>query len=94
MVKFEIPVKENPNLKNYHADDLKIAYKFSSDISTELGNFLKGVVLFGSTARKTKQASGDIDLLVVLDDLTVNMSPDVVEAYRVIVQKRFSEIYC
>lgn len=92
MVKFEIPTRENPNIKNYHADDLKIAYNFSSDISKELGNFLRGVVLFGSAARKTRASAGDIDLLVVIDDLAINMGRDVVEAYRVIVQKIIARV--
>ncbi len=92
MVKFDIPRKENPNIKNYPDDDLKIAYKFSSDMSDELGTFLKGIVLFGSAARKTKHPSGDIDLLVVIDDLAVNITQDVVEAYRVIVQKIIARV--
>lgn len=87
MVKFEIPTKENPNIKNYHPNDLRIAYKFSSEMQSELGNFLKGVILFGSAARKARPAAGDIDLLVVIDDLAMSMTPGVVEAYRIIVQK-------
>ena len=87
MVKFEIPTRENPNIKNYHADDLRIAYKFSSEIQKELGTFLRGVVLFGSVARKKRPAAGDIDLLLVVDDLAMSMTREVVEAYRVIVQK-------
>jgi predicted nucleotidyltransferase len=92
MVKFEIPTKENPNIKNYHPDDLKIAYKFSSDIKNELGDFLRGIVMFGSAARKARPAAGDIDILVVVDDLAVAMTREVVEAYRVIVQKVISRI--
>jgi predicted nucleotidyltransferase len=87
MVKFDIPTRENPNIKSYHPDDLKIAYKFSSEIKSELGDFLRGVILFGSAARKTRPAAGDIDILLVLDDLAMNMTREVVEAYRVIVQK-------
>jgi predicted nucleotidyltransferase len=92
MVKFEIPRRENPNIKHYHPDDLKIAYKFSSDISKEIGTFLRGVILFGSSARKERSPAGDIDLLVVIDDLAINMNREVVEAYRVIVQKVIGRI--
>ncbi|MBW2980986.1 nucleotidyltransferase domain-containing protein [Candidatus Woesearchaeota archaeon] len=92
MVKFEIPARESPNIKNYHPDDLKIAYKFSSDIQKELGNFLRGVILFGSAARKTRGSAGDIDVLLVLDDLAISMTREVVEAYRVIVQKIIGSI--
>ena len=34
------------------------------EIYKELGSFIRAVVLFGSTARKTKTPGGDIDLLL------------------------------
>ena len=84
---FEIPQRQNPNLKKYREDDLKIVYKFAGEARKEFGNFVKGVVLFGSTARKDKKAAGDIDVLVVIDDLSVALTQELVEAYRIIVQK-------
>ena len=86
-MKIDIPKKEHPNLEHYYKEDIETAYRFANEIYKELGSFLRGVILFGSTARRTKLPSGDIDILVVIDDLVMNMSPEVVEAYRLIVQR-------
>ncbi|MBS3095809.1 nucleotidyltransferase domain-containing protein [Candidatus Woesearchaeota archaeon] len=85
-MKFDIPKKEHPNLERYYKEDIDTAYKFANEIYKELGSLIRAVVVFGSTARRTKQPGGDIDLLVIIDDLIMSMSPEVVEAYRIIVQ--------
>jgi len=86
-----IEKRENPNKKNYENSDLDIAYKFSSKIYKELGDYIKAIVLFGSTARKAKD-KGDIDLLIVLDDVSIVLSAEMMEAYKVISQKIIAEI--
>ncbi len=86
-MKVQIDRKINPNLELYRKEDLETAYNFTKDIHAELGSFVKAVVLFGSSARKERKKSGDIDILVVLDDLSVNFSPELVEAYRLVVQR-------
>lgn len=86
-MKIDIPKKEHPNLERYYKEDVETAYRFANEIYKELGSFIRAVVIFGSTARKTKMQGGDIDILIVIDDLMMNMSPDVIEAYRLIVQK-------
>ena len=86
-MKLEISRKINPNLKQYKEEELRIAYKFTGDIKKELGQFVKGVIIFGSVARKSHKPHGDIDLLVVIDDLSTNVTPEFLEAYRVLIQK-------
>jgi predicted nucleotidyltransferase/uncharacterized protein (UPF0332 family) len=86
-MKFDIPKKEHPNLERYHKQDVDTAYRFTNEIYKELGSMLRAVVLFGSTARRNANPGSDIDLLIVIDDVMMNMSRDVVEAYRLIVQK-------
>lgn len=90
-MKVDIPQRENPNLKNYREDDLRLVYKFAADIRKEMGNFVKAVVIFGSTARHTKKEAGDIDILVVIDDLSVMLTRELVEAYRIIVERIITE---
>ncbi|HLD18697.1 MAG TPA: nucleotidyltransferase domain-containing protein [Candidatus Nanoarchaeia archaeon] len=79
----------NPNTKNYATDEIQIAYDFGKKLYEEFGLLLKAVVLFGSMARRDKHRSskGDIDILVVADDITINFTPELVEAYRIIVEK-------
>lgn len=86
-MKFDIPKKEHPNLEKYHKLDIDTAYKFTNLIYKELGTLIRAVVLFGSSARKTTTEKSDIDVLVILDDLTISLTREVTEAYRVIVQK-------
>ncbi len=86
-MKVSIDRKVNPNLELYKKDDLDIAYKFTKDMHGELGTFLKAVVLFGSSAKKTRTTGSDLDILIIADDLSLNFSPELVEAYRIIVQR-------
>ncbi len=66
---------------------METAYKFANEVYKELGSLIRAVVLFGSAARRSKSPGGDIDILVVIDDVMMNMSPELVEAYRLIVQR-------
>ncbi len=91
-MKFDIPRKEHPNLERYYKEDIDAAYRFANEIYKELGSFIRAVVIFGSTARRTKGPGGDIDILVIIDDLMISFSPEVVEAYRLIVQKTIVRI--
>lgn len=86
-MKFEIPRRENPNIKQYDTEDLKIAYKFASEMHKEFGNFIRAIVVFGSSARKAKTPRSDIDILVIVDDLSIALTPELTEAYRIIVKK-------
>jgi len=52
----------------------------------EFGVFIKALVLFGSSAREIRGKHGDIDVLCVVDDITVHISPQLIEAYRVIME--------
>jgi uncharacterized protein (UPF0332 family)/predicted nucleotidyltransferase len=89
----KIEKKENPNKDNYDSEDLDIAYKFSAKIYKEIGDYAKAIVLFGSTARKTKhKVKGDIDILIVMDDVSVELSPEMMEAYKIISQRIIADI--
>ncbi|MBI2138747.1 nucleotidyltransferase domain-containing protein [Candidatus Woesearchaeota archaeon] len=79
--------KINPNLELYKQTDIDICYRFTRDAIKEFGKFVKAVVLFGSTARRTKGPHSDLDVLMVIDDLSLNLTDDLTEAYRIIVQK-------
>ena len=91
-MKFDIPKKEHPNLERYYKEDIDTAYKFANEVYKELGSLIRAVVLFGSTARKTRGPGGDIDVLVIIDDLMMSMSSELVEAYRIIVQNSIVKI--
>ena len=86
-MKFDMPKKEHPNLEKYDRSDVDTSYRFANTIYKEMGSLIKAVVIFGSSARKKTTAKSDIDIMVVIDDLSISMNSEVVEAYRVIVNK-------
>ncbi|MBI2133382.1 nucleotidyltransferase domain-containing protein [Candidatus Woesearchaeota archaeon] len=86
-MEFKINRMQNPNLRNYPKDDLTLAYDFSKKIYDEFGNFLKAIILFGSVAKNRNSSKGDIDLLVIIDDITMELNPEIVQTYRIIIEK-------
>ncbi|MEK6916806.1 MAG: nucleotidyltransferase domain-containing protein [Nanoarchaeota archaeon] len=82
---------DSKNKNQYPDDDLKYAYRFSAELTKEMGNFVKGIILFGSKARKNKETH-DIDILVILDDVEVFLSREFVQTYRIIVQNLVAKI--
>jgi uncharacterized protein (UPF0332 family) len=92
LMKFDLPKREHPNLEKYERFDVDLAYKFANEIYKELGSLVRGVILFGSSARKTTTARSDIDILVIIDDTTISLGPEVVEGYRVIVNRTIVKV--
>jgi predicted nucleotidyltransferase/uncharacterized protein (UPF0332 family) len=71
---------------NYSQGNLDIAYSFAKEIHKELNELIKAIVLFGSAAR-SRETTHDIDILLIVDDISMRLSPELVQAYRVIVEK-------
>lgn len=90
-MEFNIEKKQKKNSDKYHKSDIDIAYMFSKKVYKELGNFIKGIIIFGSAARKKKDAH-DIDILLVVDDLTMKLTKELVQAYRIIVEKIIADV--
>ena len=93
-MKFIVGKEENVSIGKYRKEDLDLARKFSKKIYDEFGNFLKAIVLFGSSARTTdeKNKGSDIDVLLIVDDVTTTLNPEVVETYRVVVEKSIADV--
>jgi len=93
-MKFSVKEQKHPNIARYPGSDLDLARKFASEMHKELGPFIKAAILFGSTAREEKPLYGerDIDVLLVIDDLTQILSQEVVQSYRVITENVASRV--
>lgn len=86
-MKFQINYTERRDTeKNYPTQDFEIAKTFAKRVYGEFGDFIKAIVLFGSVSKKKENAS-DIDILIVLDDVRIQFNEDIVQTYRVILQK-------
>ncbi|MEK6822231.1 MAG: nucleotidyltransferase domain-containing protein [Nanoarchaeota archaeon] len=87
-MRFEIQKRPHPNVARYHGADYALAYEFAQRLHKELGDFLKAVVLFGSAARPEKTThEHDIDVLLIVNDLTIIATEEVINAYRIITEK-------
>lgn len=89
-VDFDIDKRTSKTKHQYSEENLDLAYEFTKKIHRELGEVLKAVILFGSTARKEEDAN-DIDILLIADDVTINFSKELVQTYRVIVEQKVRE---
>jgi len=87
-MEFKIKQRKHHNMPKYKSEDYKTAERFSERLHKELGDFLKAVVLFGSAGRGEKTPyEKDIDIMIVVNDLTIVVSPEVIEAYRIITER-------
>ena len=86
-MKFQVERKENKNVSKYYSKDIDIARKFARLIYHEFGTFIKALVLFGSTTNSTLSLKKDIDILIILDDVKIKFSKELVETYRIITEK-------
>ncbi len=87
-MEFKVEKKQPPQRSHgYTREDIDLAYKFSKIVLKEFGRFLRAVVLFGSKARNPQEPAADIDVLLIVDDVSYVLSKEVVEAYRLIVEK-------
>jgi predicted nucleotidyltransferase len=77
-------VKETPKgittlqLKDEH----EIAMDFAVKVYQKFENIVKSIVLFGSTVKQTMSSGSDIDIIIVIDDVSVNWETEVVNWYR------------
>ncbi|MBW3016907.1 nucleotidyltransferase domain-containing protein [Candidatus Woesearchaeota archaeon] len=88
MANFELKYKLNPNKIKYHEQDVGIATEFAKKTYKELTSLVKAIVLFGSAARRKGEKSADIDMLIVIDDVRVELTPELLETYKIIVDKK------
>lgn len=91
-MEFRIQRKENENVHKYPSEDLAIARKFSEQLKKELGEFLIGVVAFGSSTRREATKYSDIDVLVITDDASFTITEPLIEGYRIIVESLVQKI--
>ena len=91
-MKFQTKAATNPNVIKYPNEAVTVARSFTRRLRNEFGVFLKVSVLFGSAARQVRGPKGDIDILVVVDDLSIRMTAEVIEAYKIIVEKTIAKV--
>jgi predicted nucleotidyltransferase/uncharacterized protein (UPF0332 family) len=91
-MEFKVQKRDLKAQSSHKKEDMDIVYRFTSELYKEFGEFLKGVVLFGSAVKDPQKKSGDIDILIIVDDASIILTADVAETYRIIVEKLVVDI--
>lgn len=82
-MEFDISRRE-PKHSTFDTEVLSVAYDFTKLVHKELGDIVRAVVLFGSATKK--EDPGDIDILIIIDDIQVAFTQEMQTAYQVIVE--------
>jgi predicted nucleotidyltransferase/uncharacterized protein (UPF0332 family) len=59
-----------------------IAYDFATKLYENFGRIVKSIILFGSTAKAKEVPGSDIDIIVVIDDCSVQWDQELIAWYR------------
>ena len=78
--KQKVNLKEAPTLNLKKESD--IAMDFATRAYKKFDKIIKSVVLFGSTAKQATVTGSDIDIVVVIDDVTINWDGELTAWYR------------
>lgn len=74
------------NLKNIPTLELKTESEIAMDFATraykKFNKVVKSVVLFGSTAKKTRVKGSDIDIIILIDDASIKWDQELIAWYR------------
>ncbi len=84
--------KHSPKKGVYTDDDMLLATAFTKKIKKDLNQLVKSVVLFGSLARsKEKGTNYDVDVLLVIDDVRLVLTDELLKTYKLIVDKHVAD---
>ncbi len=89
-MKFEI--KKRKREIKYPTEEFEIARKFAKLLYKEFGDLLRAVILFGSVAREKMATEKDIDVLIILDDVRIVLTKELIQTYRIILEKIVAEV--
>ncbi|MEM4330627.1 MAG: nucleotidyltransferase domain-containing protein [Candidatus Pacearchaeota archaeon] len=71
---------ENPTLLLVKERD--IALDFATKAYRKFGEMIKSIFLFGSSAKKTSVPSSDIDIVIIIDDVSIRWDQELIAYYR------------
>ena len=77
-----MPNKEIRTKKDELKSDYETAYDFSVKLYREFKTLIKAIALFGSVPKNEIQKNSDIDLIVIIDDCTVQWNQELIAWYR------------
>ena len=91
-MQFRIEKRERQTEVHFPEKEFSIAREFAKRVYQEFGTFIKALILFGSTAKGKLAKEGDIDVLIIIDDVSVNLTRELTQTYRIIVEKILADM--
>ena len=76
----KISARDFPTLK--FASEREIAMDFATKVYEKFSKMIKSIVLFGSQVKQTAQASSDIDVIIIIDDASIQWDQELIAWYR------------
>jgi predicted nucleotidyltransferase/uncharacterized protein (UPF0332 family) len=77
---------KKPDNKNYPTLQIKVESEIALDFATKayevFNKIIKSVVLFGSSVKQNVVAGSDIDIILIIDDVTINWDQELIAWYR------------
>lgn len=83
-MKSKIEKRDIPLLANYPKEDYDTARTFASKVYKEFGTFIRSVVIFGGQSG-AKDSKSDIDILIIIDNVSFFLTAPIIETYRIVV---------
>lgn len=84
--KRKVSRKKKFNKKNIPTLQIKneseIAMDFATKLYQKLNKMVKSVVLFGSSVKQSSVAGSDIDIIIIIDDVSIKWSQELIAWYR------------
>ena len=71
---------------------MELAQEFAKRLYRDFGGFIKAAVYFGSSSRSEQQHGSDIDVLIIIDDITVELDEQTIQAYRIQVMRHVEQV--
>ena len=60
----------------------EIALDFATKVYNEFDQMIKSIVLFGSSAKKISMPDSDIDIIIIIDDVSIQWDQELIATYR------------
>ena len=79
---------KHPTKHTYHEKDIDIALAFAKSVYKELPHITKAIIMFGSAARTEDSKKSDVDILIIIDDVTLKLTQELLKTYQIIVDKK------
>lgn len=74
--------RRKPEISSSPLHERDMAMEFAANVQRRFDNIVKATILFGSQATQTAKPSSDIDIVIIVDDVSINWDLELTAWYR------------